>query len=199
MQSATLIFRYSPALRCCKRHVAKLKLIPITHGHGAAIQVSSQKYKSTAADVIPPPPVDISSKIYAPKIEQLVKDIGQLTLLEVSDLNELLKKTLNIRDAPMMPMGGAMPVVAQKAPEDDEEAAPKREKVIFTVKLIRFDAGKKVQLIKEIKNLVSGLNLVQAKKFVESVPQIVKADVSKEEAEKLKTALAAVGAEVDIE
>ncbi len=43
------------------------------------------------------------------------------------------------------------------------------------------------------------MNLVQAKKFVESAPQVVKADLPKEEAEKLKTSLAAVGAEVEIE
>ncbi|XP_035824271.1 39S ribosomal protein L12, mitochondrial isoform X2 [Aplysia californica] len=152
---------------------------------------------TTAADVIPPPPSDIVSKQYSPKIEQLVTDISQLTLLEVADLNELLKKTLNIQDAPMMAMG-AMPAVAAKE-EDEEEAAPKREKMSFTVKLTKFDAGKKVALIKEIKSVVEGLNLVQAKKFVESVPQVVRADIPKEEAEKLKEALTAVGAEVEIE
>jgi len=163
----------------------------------------SQLLYSTAAenstsDVIPPPPANISSKTYSPKIEKLVTDISQLTLLEVADLNELLKKTLNIQDAPMMAMG-AMPTAAPKAEEEEEEAAPKREKVSFTVKLIKFDAGKKVPLIKEIKSQIEGLNLVQAKKFVESVPQIVKADIPKEEAEKLKETLAAVGAEVEIE
>merc|ERR1712098_483462 len=108
---------------------------------------SSQALYSTAAessnsDVIPPPPANIESKTYSPKIEKLVTDISKLTLLEVADLNELLKKTLNIQDAPMMAMG-AMPAAAPKADEEDEEAAPKREKVSFTVKLIKFDAGKK--------------------------------------------------------
>lgn len=41
--------------------------------------------------------------------------------------------------------------------------------------------------------------LFQAKKFVESAPQVVKADIPKDEAEKLKEALAAVGGEVEIE
>ena len=39
----------------------------------------------------------------------------------------------------------------------------------------------------------------QAKKFVESLPQVVKADIAKDEAEKLKEALVAVGAEVEID
>ena len=40
---------------------------------------------------------------------------------------------------------------------------------------------------------------IQAKKFVEGVPQVIKADVSKEEAEKLKTALEAVGGSVELD
>merc|ERR1711874_746999 len=110
------------------------------------IQATSSSY-STATEPIPPPS-DGSPKQYAPKIEQLVTDISQLTLLEVADLNELLKKTLNIQDAPMMAMG-AMPAVAVKGEEEEEDAAPAREKTNFTVKLTKFDAGKKVALIKE--------------------------------------------------
>lgn len=41
--------------------------------------------------------------------------------------------------------------------------------------------------------------LTQAKKFVESVPQTVRADLPKEEAEKLKASLEAVGATVVLE
>lgn len=43
------------------------------------------------------------------------------------------------------------------------------------------------------------MNLVQAKKFVESAPAVVKADIAKDEAEKLKEALVKVGAVVEIE
>lgn len=45
--------------------------------------------------------------------------------------------------------------------EEEEEEAPKREQVSFTVRMLSFQADKKVQLIKEIKNLMEGLNLVQ--------------------------------------
>ena len=54
-------------------------------------------------------------------------------------------------------------------------------------------------VIKQIKALVEGMNLVQAKKFVESAPATVKTDIAKDEAEKIKEALAAVGAEAEIE
>lgn len=65
--------------------------------------------------------------------------------------------------------------------------------------MVKFDPTQKVALIKEVKNLFEGMNLVQAKKFVESVPAIVKEDVTKEEAEKLKESLAKIGAVVEIE
>jgi large subunit ribosomal protein L7/L12 len=65
--------------------------------------------------------------------------------------------------------------------------------------MTKFDEKQKVALIKEVKNLFEGMNLVQAKKFVESVPTIVKEDISKEEAEKLKETLSKIGAVIEIE
>lgn len=69
----------------------------------------------------------------------------------------------------------------------------------FTVKLMKFDEKQKVALIKEVKSLLEGMNLVQAKKFVESAPTIVKSDIGKDEAEKLKEALTKAGAVVEVE
>ncbi|GFO38178.1 mitochondrial ribosomal protein l12 [Plakobranchus ocellatus] len=154
----------------CRRIAVKSRLQHDIQQCAAIHKFLCQNFSSAAPDIIPPPG-DGTSKTYSPKIEKLVDDISQLTLLEVADLNELLKKTLNIQDAPMMAMG-AMPAAAPKAEAEEEEEAPKREKTSFSVKLVKFDAGKKVALIKEIKNSVEGLNLVQAKKFVESAPQI---------------------------
>ena len=54
-------------------------------------------------------------------------------------------------------------------------------------------------IIKAIKSLVEGMNLVQAKKFVESAPAVVKADIAKDEAEKILVALEAVGGKAVIE
>lgn len=159
--------------------------------------VCSSRLYSTAPDVIPPPHAEGQPKIYTPKIEKIVTDISQLSLLEVADLNELLKKTLNIQDAPMMAMG-AMAAPAPKE-EEEEEVAPRQEKMAFAVKVTKFEDGKKVQLIKAIKSLIPNMNLVQAKKFVESCPQVVKADIPKDEAEKMKEELVAVGASVEIE
>jgi len=82
--------------------------------------------------------------------------------------------------------------------EEEEEAAPQKVQTSFTLKLLKFDDGKKVPLIKECKSLLEGMNLVQAKKFVESAPCIIKSDIAKDEAEKLQKALEAVGATCEI-
>ncbi|NWS86409.1 DIC protein, partial [Toxostoma redivivum] len=78
--------------------------------------------------------------------------------------------------------------------QEEEEVVPlKKEKTHFTVRLTEMKATDKVKLIKEVKNFVPGVNLVQAKKLVESLPQEIKANASKEEAEKIKAALEAAG------
>uniref|UniRef100_A0A3P9N941 Large ribosomal subunit protein bL12m n=1 Tax=Poecilia reticulata TaxID=8081 RepID=A0A3P9N941_POERE len=167
----------------------------------ALCSVRLLKTSSTAfSEALATPTLDEAPKEYSPKIQQLVSDISSLTLLEVSDLNELLKKTLNIQDVGMMPMGamaGSAVPAAQAA--EEEEAPVKMEKTQFTVKLTELKAAEKVKLIKEVKNCMQGLNLVQAKKLVESLPQEIRANVSKDEAEKLKAALEAAGGTVVLE
>ena len=138
-------------------------------------------------------------KVYPEKIVTIVDQISSLNLLEVADLNSLLKSRLNISDAPVMMAGAAAAAPAAKVEEEEEEAAPVVVQTSFTVKLHKFDPAKKVPIIKEIKNLVEGMNLVQAKKFVEGAPAVVKADIAKDEAEKIKEALIAVGGEVTVE
>ncbi|NXK40475.1 DIC protein, partial [Piprites chloris] len=139
-------------------------------------------------------PLDTAAKDYSPKVRQLVRDIAGLTLLEVADLNALLKETLKIPDVGVMPAAAAASVLpAQAAPQEEEEVPLKKEKTHFTVRLTELKPADKVKLIKEVKNFVPGVNLVQAKKLVESLPQEIKANASKEEAEKIKAALEAAG------
>ncbi|KAM6297362.1 large ribosomal subunit protein bL12m [Aegotheles albertisi] len=144
-------------------------------------------------------PLDTAAKEYSPKVRQLVRDIAGLTLLEVADLNALLKETLKIPDVGVMPAAASL-LPSQAAPQEEEEEAPlKKEKTHFTVRLTELKAADKVKLIKEVKNFVPGINLVQAKKLVESLPQEIKANASKEEAEKIKAALEAAGGTVVLE
>lgn len=170
--------------------------------------VSQAAPQASSASSVPPPNLDGQPKEYSAKIQTLVDEISKLNLIEVSDLNELLRKRLNIRDVPMaapvgfMPAGaaGAGGASAKKADEEEKsDDMPKATKSSFKVKLVKFDETKKVALIKEIKSLVENMNLVQAKKFVEASPQVLKNDVSKDDAEKLKAQLEKVGATIEIE
>lgn len=153
---------------------------------------------ATAEKLTIPVPEGVDKPIN-PKLENIVNQISGLNLLEVSELSSLLKKKLNLPDSAMMAVGYGAPSAAAPANEDEEEAAPKKVQTSFKVKLVKYDDKQKIALIKEIKNLFEGMNLVQAKKFVESIPTFVKEDVSKDEADKLKEALTKIGAVVEIE
>lgn len=60
-----------------------------------------------------------------------------------------------------MAMAGAVaPAAASDAPEDDTKEVA-QAKTTFTVKLTKIDDSKKVAVIKEVKSIVEGLNLVQ--------------------------------------
>lgn len=143
------------------------------------------------------PVSDGASSPLNPKLLGIVNDIAKLNLLEVSELGALLKKTLNLPDAPVVSYAAGPAGAA--APTDEEDDTPKQKvQTAFTIKLIGFDDKQKVALIKECKNQLEGMNLVAAKKFVESAPTIIKADIPKDEAEKLKEAFEKVGATVEI-
>lgn len=58
-----------------------------------------------SAEPLAIPTPDGQNETYSPKIEKLVTDISQLTLIEVSDLTKALKERLNLPDAPVMAMG----------------------------------------------------------------------------------------------
>lgn len=121
-----------------------------------------------------------------------------MTLLEAADLVSQLKMRLNIQEIamPAAAAGPAAPAAAAAEPEEEEKP---KEKTMFTVKLEKFEAASKAKVIKEIKAIVPNMNLVEAKKFVESAPKVIKENVPKEEAEKLMKTFTALGATVVLE
>ena len=113
-------------------------------------------------------------------IEQLVADLSALTVLEAAELAKALEEKWGV--------SAAAPAAAA--------AAPAAEKTEFTVVLA--DAGdKKINVIKEIR-AITGLGLKEAKDLVEGAPKEVKADVSKDEAAKIKKQLEDAGAKVEL-
>jgi large subunit ribosomal protein L7/L12 len=121
------------------------------------------------------------------KIEQLVEDLSALTVLEAADLAKLLEEKWGV--------SAAAPVAVAAGPAA-AAAAPAAEKTEFTVVLT--DAGdKKINVIKEVR-AITGLGLKEAKDLVEGAPKEVKADVSKDEAAKIKKQLEDAGAKVEL-
>jgi large subunit ribosomal protein L7/L12 len=121
------------------------------------------------------------------KIEKLVDDLSGLTVLEAAELAKLLEDKWGV--------SAAAPVAAMAAPAA-AAAAPAAEKTEFTVVLA--EAGdKKINVIKEIR-AITGLGLKEAKDLVEGAPKEVKADVSKDEAAKIKKQLEDAGAKVEL-
>ncbi|PTD09182.1 54S ribosomal protein L12, mitochondrial [Fusarium culmorum] len=142
-----------------------------------------------------------------PKIEAIVNQISQLTLLETADLVSSLKVSsagaeININWTLAGLSGSRLcccPCRCPAAVEEAEEAAPAAaEKTLFTLKLQGFDAPSKAKVIKEVKNML-GLSLVDSKKFVESAPKMMKENVPKEDAEKIINTMKELGATVVME
>ena len=122
------------------------------------------------------------------KIEKLVEDLSSLTVLEAADLAKLLEDKWGV--------SAAAPVAVAAAAPAGGAAAPAAEKTEFTVVLT--DAGdKKINVIKEVR-AITGLGLKEAKDLVEGAPKEVKADVSKDEAAKIKKQLEDAGAKVEL-
>jgi large subunit ribosomal protein L7/L12 len=116
-------------------------------------------------------------------IDTLVKELGQLTVLEALDLSKKLSKEWNIDlDA------------LQAAPAQVAEVV---ESTTTTVILTGFPAGKKIPVLKAIKEIL-GLGLMEAKTFVESLPKPVKEEIEKEEADKIKKQLEDAGGTVEL-
>ena len=115
--------------------------------------------------------------------EQIIEAIEGKTILELSELIKAMEEKFGVTAAaPVAVVAGAAAPAAE-------------EKTEFTVTLKGLaDASKKIAVIKEIRNIVPGLGLKEAKDLVEGAPKVVKEDVSKEEANKIKEALAAAGA-----
>jgi len=59
-----------------------------------------------------------------------------------------------------------------------------------------FEAGAKPKIIREVKALVPNLTLIDAKKFVESLPKVLKENQSKEDADKMKATFEATGCKI---
>jgi large subunit ribosomal protein L7/L12 len=124
-----------------------------------------------------------------------IKDIGDkiaaLTVAKAVELGDYLEEVHKIKPAAGGGGGGMMlaPVPVGPAPVE----APTEFKVV----LEGFDAAKKINVIKVVRE-ITGLGLKEAKDVVEGAPKSIKENLSKEDAAKLEKQLADGGAKVSV-
>ncbi|MCR4320558.1 MAG: 50S ribosomal protein L7/L12 [Candidatus Brocadiaceae bacterium] len=124
------------------------------------------------------------------KIAQVLDLVAGMTLLEASQLVKAFEQKFGVSAAAV----AAVPAGVAAAAESKAPAA--EEKTAFDV-ILKEGGANKIQVIKAVR-AETNLGLKEAKDLVEGAPKTVKEGVSKEDAEKIKKALEAAGAKVEI-
>jgi len=121
-------------------------------------------------------------------LAKIVDDLSKLTVLQAAELAKLLEEKWGV--------SAAAPVAVAAGPA--AAAAPAaEEKTEFTV-ILKSGGDKKLNVIKEVRTLISGLGIKEAKELVEAGGKTIKEGVTKEEAAKIKKQLEDQGAVVEI-
>eukprot|EP01114_Cavostelium_apophysatum_P004171 TRINITY_DN1434_c0_g1_i1.p1 TRINITY_DN1434_c0_g1~~TRINITY_DN1434_c0_g1_i1.p1 ORF type:complete len:262 (-),score=82.30 TRINITY_DN1434_c0_g1_i1:224-1009(-) len=181
-----------------------------------------KKGGDAAAAAAPKKPAEPQIKL-DPKIEKLIDEMMRLNVYEMKTFIEAVSKKLGVPDSVFMnpltsnpypapsgmqfaaSQGGAVPTGAAPAAGGAAQAAAAKaaekpaEKSTFKVKLVKADEGVKYKVLKEIKALKPGMGIVELKKYIENLPQILKEDATKEEAEKWQKQIKEAGGEVSLE
>jgi len=120
-------------------------------------------------------------------LEKIVEEISKLSLLEASELVEMLEEKLGVSAAAPVAMA-AMPAAAAAEPEEEQTE--------FDV-VLKEIGPKKIEVIKAVRQLTA-LGLREAKDMVDGAPSTVLEAVAKEAAEDAKSKLEEAGAVVEV-
>ena len=118
------------------------------------------------------------------KFKDLVESIEKMSVLDLNELVKLLEKKFGVSAA----------AVAVAAPAAG--AAAGEEKTTYNVEL-KDGGAQKIAVIKIVKEVL-GLGLKEAKDLVDGAPKMLKEGMKKEEAEKVKKDIEAVGGKVEL-
>ena len=109
--------------------------------------------------------------------------IASMTVLEASELVKAMEEKFGVTAAVAVAAGPAA-----------GGAAAAEEQTEFTVTLEKFDAAKKIAVIKAVR-AITGLGLGEAKALVEGAPKVLKENVSKADADKMIADIKEAGGE----
>ncbi len=124
--------------------------------------------------------------------DEILDAIGNMSVFELAELIEAFKSKFNVTIA-AAPVGAAAPAAGAGA----GPAAPAAEEQTEFAVTLKEAGAKKIQVIKVVRE-VTGLGLKEAKDLVDGAPQVVKAGVSKDDANTIKTKLEEQGATVEV-
>ncbi|MBX3073941.1 50S ribosomal protein L7/L12 [Candidatus Obscuribacterales bacterium] len=122
--------------------------------------------------------------------DDLLEQIGNLTLLEAADLKKKMEEKFGVTAAAPVAMAGFAPGAAAGGGEAAEE------KTEFDV-ILATAGDKKINVLKVVREL-TGLGLKEAKELVDAAPKPIKEKVKKEEAEDIKKKVEEAGGKVEI-
>jgi large subunit ribosomal protein L7/L12 len=122
--------------------------------------------------------------------DDLLEAFKDLTLIELSEFVKKFEETFDVTAAAPVAVAAAPAAggAAAEAPEEKDE---------FNV-VLEAAGDKKIQVIKVVRELVSGLGLKEAKDLVDGAPNPVKEGLAKEEADTIKGQLEEAGATVEL-
>jgi len=129
--------------------------------------------------------------------DDLLDAFKEMTLLELSEFVKKFEETFDVTAA--APMAMAMPgaAAAPAAGPSGDGAAADEEQTSFDV-VLTSPGDKKIQVIKVVRELVTGLGLKEAKDLVEAAPKPILEKVNKDQAEAAKGKLEEAGAKVSL-
>ena len=126
--------------------------------------------------------------------DQILEAIDGMTVLELSEFIKKFEERYGVTAA--APMAVAAAPAAGGAAGGAAPAAAEEEQTEFSAVLTEVGPNK-IPVIKVVREL-TGLGLKEAKDLVDATPKAVKEGVTKDEAEKIKSALEEQGAKVEI-
>ncbi|WP_406266732.1 50S ribosomal protein L7/L12 [Nocardia sp. NBC_00881] len=121
-------------------------------------------------------------------VDELLETFGNMTLLELSDFVKKFEEKFEVTAAAPVAVAAVGAAAPAEAVEEQDE---------FDV-VLEGAGDKKIQVIKVVREIVSGLGLKEAKDLVESAPKSILGKVAKDAAEAAKAKLEEAGAKVSV-
>lgn len=122
-------------------------------------------------------------------VDDLLEQIGSLTLLEAADLKSKMEEKFGVTAA--APVAFAAAPGAGGGAASEEEAQTEFDAILASV------GDKKINVLKVVRE-ITGLGLKEAKDLVDNAPKPIKEKIKKEECESIKKLVEEAGGKVEI-